>query len=63
MSYFSNLAVEIDEMFYQGFSAEEIAVKLNLPLSDVQVILDTYDEQLQEYNKAKKLLTFFQIGV
>ena len=44
MSYFSNLAVEIDEMFYQGFSAEEIAVKLNLPLSDVQVILDTYDE-------------------
>ena len=44
MSYLSDIAVEICDMFYHGFSAEEIAVKLNLPLSTVQVVLEDYEE-------------------
>jgi len=44
MSYFSNLAAEIADLFYQGLSAEQIAVKLNLPLSDVQAVLKDYQE-------------------
>ena len=49
MSHMAELAIEIDEMIEQGFSALSIAVKLNIPLNWVEsMVNDREDLELQK---------------
>jgi|DEB19_MinimDraft_3_1074340.scaffolds.fasta_scaffold427632_2 uncharacterized protein (DUF433 family) len=52
MGYFSRLATDILIMRNEGASAEEIALTLKLPMSDIQAVLDIdydfeYDQNSQ----------------
>ena len=59
MGYFSQLALEVEELLFQGLSDEEIAQKLNLSLEEVnqQIAMleeadyDQYDGQPDEYTE------------
>ena len=44
MGYFSNLAIDIEEALYKGATAEQIATRFDLPVEDVQVLIQQLDE-------------------
>jgi DNA-directed RNA polymerase specialized sigma24 family protein len=44
MGYFSQIVVEVEEMYMQGFSKTRIAEILNLPYDTVESYLSNFEE-------------------
>ena len=44
MGYFSNLALDIEEAFYQGATVDQLAQRFNLSREDVREFIDQLDE-------------------
>lgn len=44
MGYFSNLATEIEEAFYQGATVDQLSRQFDLSKDDVREFIDQLDE-------------------
>ena len=48
MGYFSNLAIDIEEALGKGATAEQIATRFDLPVEDIQVLIQQLDDADRE---------------
>lgn len=48
MGMFKDLVVQICELYEQGLDAPRIAAMLNMPLADVDFVIDEYFEEMSE---------------
>ena len=44
MGYFSNLAIDIEEALYKGATVEQIANRYDLPVEDIQGLIQQLDD-------------------
>jgi hypothetical protein len=48
MGYFSNLAIDIEEALGKGATAEQVAIRFDLPVEDIQDLIQQLDDADRE---------------
>ena len=48
MGYFSNLAIDIEEALVKGATVEQVATRFDLPVEDIQSLIQQLDEADRE---------------
>jgi uncharacterized protein (DUF433 family) len=48
MGYFSNLAIDIEEALGKGATVEQIAARFDLPIEDIQILIQQLDDADRE---------------
>ena len=48
MGMMKNLVIQICELYEQGMDSNRIAIMLNMPLADVDFVIDEYFEEMSE---------------